>query len=288
MQENIQSSDSPESQADIHAAPGFVGYERDIQDHSSLDDLVVFVGDGFDKHYKARFSKLNDNKGSYVADWHWMGFLLPLPWLIYRKMYLFAIVYFAVLFLVNFFTGYAAYVAPAIHVVTGLLATFLYYNHAIQSITSVKGTGDERQNNIKSKGGHLGIVIVAGICVLLVAASASITYYLKVTQNAGQASQSLSGSKDSVNQKFAAGLAKSRQGIDKGIKAKWKAKGKSRLPAAVEELQQEYGLPAELFVDDWKTVIEYWPTRKGYSLRSAGPDTEFATDDDLFIDSTLD
>ena len=55
-----------------------------------------------------------------------------------------------------------------------------------------------------------------------------------------------------------------------------------RLPERLEQLLSPAGsLPSEVNVDAWGHSFLYTPRGEGYEIRSAGPDGNFGTDDDM-------
>lgn len=59
----------------------------------SLDLYEAIVGPTHKDYYLSRFSRYSET-GQIGLSWHWPSFFLTLPWLVYRKMWLCAAVYF--------------------------------------------------------------------------------------------------------------------------------------------------------------------------------------------------
>ena len=51
-------------------------------------DLAAFFGPHADS-YLAVYDKMRRRSSDWVASWSWPGFLAPVPWLFYRKLYLY-------------------------------------------------------------------------------------------------------------------------------------------------------------------------------------------------------
>jgi hypothetical protein len=79
------------------ALGALMGDQERFQQFVSDPRLPAFVGPNFEK-YKARWQKAFQKKGtikraSAAVSWNWPAFIVGLPWLFYRKMYLYGFVY---------------------------------------------------------------------------------------------------------------------------------------------------------------------------------------------------
>lgn len=95
------------------------------------EDYKVFVGKNCEK-YLTKFAKFNmGGIDSFKATWHWPAFFVPFWWLLYRKMYGWAIL--------AFFTSWIPYIgwflAPIIWAIT---ANYIYYRHAKKKLLEIK------------------------------------------------------------------------------------------------------------------------------------------------------
>jgi len=94
------------------------------------DELAAFIGANAQK-YLLKFRKFSVNGfDRFSATWHWPAFLVGFWWLLYRKMYLWAFVYFILLMI-----PYANVVA---WISLPILGNYLYYKYAKRKILSVK------------------------------------------------------------------------------------------------------------------------------------------------------
>ena len=269
-------------------------YERDIVDHKNLDDLASFVGVTFQQSYEKRFLALQKNQDKYVLDWNWSAFLLPFPWLIYRKMFLYAVAYFVVCFFFVFWSTATAgvLVVSTANIILGLFGTRIYYHVANQRIAKITGLGKERDQKLVTTGGVVSIPVVGVVSLVFVFLSSMVVYSVFIVPKGSlatnAANKDLANLHDSVDKASALKIVRAKHAINMSISLKWQASGEKRLPSAVTDLKKEYELPVDLFMDSWGSEIEYQPTRRGFKLRSAGPDKEFATEDDIFVSSVLD
>ncbi|MFZ5908377.1 MAG: DUF2628 domain-containing protein [Nitrospirota bacterium] len=123
------------------------------------DELAAFIGDKAPK-YLVKFRKFSVNGiDRFSATWHWPAFFVGFWWLLYRKMYLWALVYFILLFVP--YANIAAWIALAVS------GNYLYYRHARGEITRIKAfqsSGDILQI-LSELGGTNNWIPVIGIVV---------------------------------------------------------------------------------------------------------------------------
>ncbi len=94
------------------------------------DDLVLFVGKNADK-YLDSFRKFTRNgEDSFAATWHWPAFFFSFWWFMYRKMYVWLLI-FLLLGLIPA-AGLFAMIG------FGISANYLYYKHAKKKIAALK------------------------------------------------------------------------------------------------------------------------------------------------------
>jgi Tfp pilus assembly major pilin PilA len=94
------------------------------------EDYALFIGKNSGK-YIAKFNEFSrTGEDSFAATWHWPAFFVPFFWLLYRKLYLWA--------LVCFLAGLIPYVGFAAMVFFGISANYLYYRHVKKKLLEVK------------------------------------------------------------------------------------------------------------------------------------------------------
>ena len=60
------------------------------------EDYTTFIGKNADK-YLTKFKKFNvSGVDNFSATWHWPAFFVGFWWMLYRKLYLWALLYFVV------------------------------------------------------------------------------------------------------------------------------------------------------------------------------------------------
>lgn len=133
-----------------------------VMNDETRKEYEAFIGPkaGF---YLERFGKFNvDGVETFQATWNWPAFLFTFWWMLYRKMYLWALVVFIVLTVP--YVGFAAWIA------CGISANYLYYRHVRGKIEEVtRANPSDFQATLAKLGGtHEWVKIVAVIVTGLV------------------------------------------------------------------------------------------------------------------------
>jgi len=143
---------------------------QDNRLHGSVsgDEFAAFIGVKVKKYLLKfrRFSYYGDDR--FVVTWHWPAFLVGFWWLLYRKMYLWALVYFMLLSIP--YVNVAAWIALAVS------GNYLYYRHAksrILRVKTLKPSGDIRKILAKLGGINrwvpvVGIIVSSAFFVMFV------------------------------------------------------------------------------------------------------------------------
>jgi len=93
-------------------------------------DFIDFIGPNADK-YIEKFTKFNvGGVDQFSATWHWPAFFVTLFWMLYRKLYLWALLIFILSFI-----PIAGFILMIVYGVTG---NYLYYKHAKKKIMELK------------------------------------------------------------------------------------------------------------------------------------------------------
>ena len=124
----------------------------------------------YDKYFQ------DGRKSHLVLSWHWPAFLVVLPWLLYRKLYLWAVGFLLVAPLVRFALllvvseGVADTVGQgAFMAVFAIFAKRIYVNHALRRIRKIderNPTSAERDSYLERAGGVSIPGVVFGLIVL--------------------------------------------------------------------------------------------------------------------------
>jgi predicted Zn finger-like uncharacterized protein len=125
-------------------------------------DLVAFIGPNAAR-YLDKFKRIDAKGGGRLAvTWHWPAALIGVWWLLYRKLYLWALVAFIVSFI------------PVINIgsifIFGILGNTLYYRHALKTINALRAElpDDDLTITLKQLGGVNRWVVTVGIVLSII------------------------------------------------------------------------------------------------------------------------
>ena len=161
---------------------------------------AAFIGDSSTVYYMDRFDRLSNGQS---GGFHWPALFVTWYWMLYRKMWVPALIYFFAPYLIGLVLGGMAAVSPVLGAILylawiviwlvgpGFLANGWYYKHAMAKIRDVRARGgskDQMLARVEAAGGTSSILIiilaifslVAGIGILAaVALPAYQTYTYK-------------------------------------------------------------------------------------------------------------
>jgi len=144
----------------------------------SLELLVAYLGAGNQNYYLRAFNQL-DQSGKITGDWNWSACLFTFCWFLYRKMWVHALLYFSLPFVLAAVIGMLAGLTPerdatmgllcffclaGAFVVPGLYGNVLYFRHCKRKIASLpvsSGTIDRLLGELAVRGG----TSVAGLLI---------------------------------------------------------------------------------------------------------------------------
>lgn len=161
-------------------------------------------------YYLRQFAKF-DSAGKPGASWHWPAFFVTFYWFLYRKMWMPALLYFFLPYLLMVVLGiagalageaaapvmglgYLLYVA-AIFFVLPAYANALYYRHCNKKIAEVRASAHEEQRQLgelSGKGGTSNVVLIfvfifAFVAVIGILAAIAIPAYQEYVTRARMA-----------------------------------------------------------------------------------------------------
>jgi Tfp pilus assembly protein PilE len=148
------------------------------------EDYAAFVGKNWEK-YLPKFAKFNvGGIDSFKATWHWPAFFVPFLWLLYRKLYGWAIL--------AFFLGIIPYVGLVTGFFWALVANRLYYNHTKKKLLEIKQLHPtpETQRAVIAVTGGVGNaaliigVLVGGIAIIGILAAIAIPQFVTYRERA--------------------------------------------------------------------------------------------------------
>lgn len=146
---------------------------------ASADEYYkAIIGPKNQDYYLRHFSRF-DNDGKTSTTWHWPAFLVTFYWLLYRKMWLNALIYFFLPYLVLILLGIVGAVAgdesgvlagigyllyaAAIFILLPMQANAFYYKQCKKMISAVRATSQDTQRQLgelSGRGGTSSIVII--------------------------------------------------------------------------------------------------------------------------------
>ncbi len=125
-------------------------------------DLAVFIGKNSEK-YLSRFRRFTaGGQDSFNVTWHWPAFFFSFWWMLYRKMYLWA--------LLALFLGCVPYLGLVAMVAFGICGNYLYYRHAkgrVAEIRSAPGSDVEIAAALARAGGVNNVAVVVAPLILI-------------------------------------------------------------------------------------------------------------------------
>lgn len=146
----------------LSAAPG-------VSSTVTSEDLAAFVGPNWDK-YSYKFAGFNEGGAdNFRATWHWPAFFVPFWWMLYRKLYGWALLAFLLMYIPVVGT-------LLLRIAWALTGNWIYYNHAKKRIFEIKQQhhSPEAQKVAISASGGTGNVVLVIAAVLVSIAIAGI------------------------------------------------------------------------------------------------------------------
>lgn len=174
---------------------------NDNSNSSSADK--IFVGKNYEEYYRSKFERF-DSTGTKKS-WNWVSFFFTWPWLLYRKMWLNALLYIFALPIVlmlllagaSMVLGELAIVlywilyVVIMFVIVPVISNWLYYSHARKKIAVIDSSGHQgpdRVAELTRKGGTSSIALIIIVflipVVLGIIAAIAIPAYSSYVQKA--------------------------------------------------------------------------------------------------------
>lgn len=227
------------------------------------EDYKTFIGKNVDK-YLSKFDRFGINgTGKFAATWHWPAFFFPFLWMLYRKLYPWAVLVLFLNFVVNVVPfGYLIFM-----IILGMTGNYIYYKHAKNKILQIRQTQPsdrERSAQLARAGGVNNIAVV--VAVLLIPVFLGIIAAIAIP-NVLTAIQRSKRSRTAADMR-AIGTALGSFQIDQNS---------FPIQQTETELSNEI-LPdsyyAGTFKDAWETGFRYVSDGKSYKLISYGKDKQ--------------
>lgn len=134
----------------------------------SKDEFIAFLGPKNPSYYLKYMDKYNSDKK--FTSWNWPSFFLGIYWLLYRKLYLVAVIYFALNCAIKFIFDTSS-VSLLFRIMFAVFANCIYIRSAENKIKKVKASKSSLSYNqyfreLQQKGGTTFIVPIV-VCILL-------------------------------------------------------------------------------------------------------------------------
>jgi hypothetical protein len=150
----------------------------------------AFIGPNADR-YMEQFRKFTSGQvPRFALTWHWPAFLFdPFLWFLYRKMYLYAVVYAVGPVISAYLTGDIT-VGIVWRVMAGASANYIYYWHVREHLAPIRQkqgwdtTGQERA--LKDLGGVQPYVVWVGVALHVLLLALLIQAYQEGSQEGGK------------------------------------------------------------------------------------------------------
>jgi Protein of unknown function (DUF2628) len=151
--------------------------------HSAVTEshLQTFVGDNYE-FYRAKWQKSADNNNNPMS-WNWAAFFLGVVWLIYRKMYNYALIFVGLIaldMLIEWFYPLPVFMGNVVNLMIALAFGFygnkLYQMHVHQKTGEIVSMTppDRIDSELKAQGGvnaaaawAVGLFLVALVVVVI-------------------------------------------------------------------------------------------------------------------------
>jgi hypothetical protein len=126
---DLGQGDNPDNGFEFISEPSETNNPENILEITEKD-FIDFIGPNAEK-YINNFRKFNiEGVDQYSFTWHWPAFFVSFFWMLYRKLYLWA--------LLAFFLSYIPIAGFVLMIVYGLTGNYLYYKHTKKKIMELK------------------------------------------------------------------------------------------------------------------------------------------------------
>lgn len=266
-----------EKQTDSSSSP-------DKDDMDEFDEIALFVGPDIEK-YRHKFREIYQNDGNYKLQWHWPAFLVPLPWLIYRKLYVLA----AVVFILQVVTP--SIMSFAISIVTGMMANYVYYKYITRRLGKISSSAGERRNEIINEGGSNTMLVTIGSTILLGFLMMFLFYQFFLPPELEDAldknSQNQQELVDAKGDPTKVKMLMLKNSILLHKKIQMVVKGEFTMPQNMDEFREVTKFPEKSTLDKWGTQIDFESSDDTMTFYSAGEDKTFDTEDDIILETAV-
>lgn len=146
----------------------------------TTDEIRAYVGPNAD-YYIQRFSRFNiAGRERFCVTWNWSTFGFTFIWMLYRKMYAFALIAFVVFCIPG--------VNVLLHIAVGMVGNYLYYRHVKEKILEVRAlqTPHNFYPVLQTEGGVHTWVILLGIIFSMILGLLIFFFFAAITASIGK------------------------------------------------------------------------------------------------------
>ncbi|MBI4844682.1 MAG: DUF2628 domain-containing protein [Nitrospirae bacterium] len=130
------------------------------------DDFTAFVGKNSER-YLPKFAKFNAGGiDNFRLTWHWPAFFAPFIWMLYRKLYGWALLAFII-----GWAGLIPYAGIFINIAWATTANYIYFRHVKSKISEIKQQHSSQETQravIAEVGGVGGPALIIGLVIALI------------------------------------------------------------------------------------------------------------------------
>ena len=154
----INSTETTASSTDAGQAQEAGGRNGEIDERS----VATFVGKN-QSYYLLKWKTMRATRSK--VSWNWSSFLLSTYWMLYRKMYVPAMIKLVIDWALNYMGILGNIVSLGLWIVCGLFGNYLYFQHMEKAIVEANMlSGFARTNHLEKKGGTTIVpVVIIGV-----------------------------------------------------------------------------------------------------------------------------
>ena len=155
-------------------------FQRMNPDSINIDEIRAFVGPNA-QYYLYQFSKFNvSGTDKFCPTWNWSTCGFTFIWMLYRKMYLQAVI--------TFFIFCVPGINIIMHIVAGAVGNYLYYRHVKVRIIEIRA--NQSPENVypvlQEVGGVHRWAILVAIIISIILAILFILFFAAITASIGR------------------------------------------------------------------------------------------------------
>ncbi len=167
-QQNTYTQPNNYQQNNYYAANNTYAQQNTYTPNTTVDPNVIDLVGKNKEYYVNKFQEMK-SQNKYTV-WHWMAFLFPGYWFMYRKMYAYGAIALGIMFLVGVINvGLITFMSIGGYVATGLLSNYIYMNWLEKKALQMKNMPEPFKTQfIQNNGGVNGTALTLSIIIMVV------------------------------------------------------------------------------------------------------------------------